>query len=78
MFLIPWGNHAQIGGGSDADRLMSTLAYGWVERCSDIVGYRTIFAFKISIIVFKSLHLHLIMNYNEHVNEWNGFASIVC
>ena len=33
---------------------------------------------KISILVFKSLHLHLIMNYNEHVNEWNGFSSAMC
>ena len=33
---------------------------------------------KIIILVFKSLHLHLILNYNEHVNEWNGFASVVC
>ena len=30
--------HAQIGGGIDAERLMSTLAYGWVERCSDITS----------------------------------------
>ena len=34
-------NHAQVGGGSDAERLMSTLAYGWVEHCSDIVGCET-------------------------------------
>ena len=32
------GNHAQLGGGSVAERLMSTLAYGWVERCSDVAG----------------------------------------
>ena len=31
-------NHAQLGGGSDAERFMSTLAYGWVERCSDVAS----------------------------------------
>ena len=31
-------NHAQLGGGSDAKRLMSTLAYGWVERCIDVAS----------------------------------------
>ena len=34
--LVPCGNHAQLEGGSDAKRLMSTMAYGWVERLSDI------------------------------------------
>ena len=32
------GNHAQLKGGSATDILRSMLAYGWVERCSDIVG----------------------------------------
>ena len=36
--LVPCGNHAQLGGGSGAERLMSPLAYGWVERCSDIAS----------------------------------------
>ena len=78
LFLNPWGNHSLLGGGSAIERLMSTLAYGWVERCSDIAGCGMSFASKISILVFKCLYLHLIMNYNEHVNEWNGFASVVC
>ena len=43
MFLIPWGTHAQLGDGSVAKRLMSTLAYGWVECCNDITGCRTSF-----------------------------------
>ena len=38
VFLIPCGNHAQLRGGSAIERLMSTLAYGWVERYSDIVS----------------------------------------
>ena len=36
--LVPCGNHAQLGGGSGVERLRSTLAYGWVERCSDIAN----------------------------------------
>ena len=49
-FVYPWlcvillvtyslENHAQLGGGSVAERLRSTLAYGWVERCNDVAGY---------------------------------------
>ena len=30
-------------GGSAAERLMSAVAYGWVECCSDIAGCRTNF-----------------------------------
>ena len=37
---VPYENHDQLGGGSGVDRLMNTLAYGWVERCSDIASYR--------------------------------------
>ena len=37
--LVPCGNHAQLGGGSDAERVRSTLAFGWVERCSNIASY---------------------------------------
>ena len=51
MIGVPWlcvslldpyslRNHAQLGGGSVAERLMSMLAYGWVERCSDVAGCR--------------------------------------
>ena len=36
--LVPCGNHAQLRGGNDAEILMSTLAYGWVERCSNIAS----------------------------------------
>ena len=38
--LVPCGNHAQLGGGSDAERVRSTLAYGWVERCCDKASCR--------------------------------------
>ena len=36
--LVPCGNHAQHRGGSDVEILRSTLAYGWVECCSDIAS----------------------------------------
>ena len=41
--LVPYslGNHARLGGGNVAERLKSTWAYGWVERCSDVAGCRT-------------------------------------
>ena len=35
------GNHARLGGGNVAERLRSMLAYGWVERCSDVAGCGT-------------------------------------
>ena len=38
LFPISLWNYAQLRGGSDAKRLMSTLAYGWVERCSDVAS----------------------------------------
>ena len=38
--LVPCGNHAQLEGGSDDERVRSKLAYGWVERCSDIASCR--------------------------------------
>ena len=47
--LIPCGNHAHIRGANDVERLMSTLAYGWVERCSDVAGCGTN-SFKMSIL----------------------------
>ena len=66
MFLIPCGNHAQLKGGSVAERLMSTVAYGWVERCSDIVGCGKLLS-KISIsCVFTSATVFVLINYHEH------------
>ena len=41
-------NHAQLGGGSVAKRMISTLAYGWVERCSDVAGCGRVILQKIS------------------------------
>ena len=60
-------NHAQLEGGGVAERLMSMLAYGWVERCSDVAGSGRIL-FKISILdYFVSTFILLINEYNEHV-----------
>ena len=36
--LVPCGNHAQLEGGSDADKLRSTPTYGQVEHCRDIAS----------------------------------------
>ena len=38
---LSWRNHAQLGGGSVAERLISTLAYGWVECCNDVASCGT-------------------------------------
>ena len=38
FFLSSVWNHAKIKGGSGAERLMSTLAYSWVERCNGIAS----------------------------------------
>ena len=67
MFLIPWEDHAQLGGGSVAGRLRSTLAYGWVERCNDVAGCGTS-SYKISnLVYFTSAILFTVNDYDEHV-----------
>ena len=53
----PWRNHAQLRGGSIAERLMSKLAYGWVERCSDLAGCGILHR-NISTVAIPSLQLH--------------------
>ena len=66
-FPYSLGNHAQLRGGSVDERLRSTLAYGWVERCSDIVGCGTS-SYKISnLIYFTSAILFTVNYYDEHV-----------
>ena len=61
MIGVPWlcvslldpyslRNHAQLGGGSVVEILMSTLAYGWLERCSDVAGCR-MSSYQMSILV---------------------------
>ena len=68
MFLIPCGNHAQLGGGSIAERLMSALAYGWVERCNAVATITGQASFKISILVYVNIRIcNFLMKYAEHV-----------
>ena len=49
---------------------MSTLAYGWVERCSDVAGCGRVL-YKISVLHhFASIFtftVYCLMNYDEHV-----------
>ena len=59
--LIPCGNNAQLGGGSVAEGLMSTLAYGWVERCSDLAGCGQVLN-NISVLVHFSSAITLLFH----------------
>ena len=68
ILLVPYSleNHAQLGGGSVVERLMSTLAYGWVERCSDVAGCGTNY-YKIgNIVYFTSAIIFSVNGYDEH------------
>ena len=77
-FVYPWlcvsllvpcslEDHAQLRGGNVTERLRSTLAIGWVERCSDVVGYGTS-SYKISnLVYFTSAILFAVNDYDEHV-----------
>ena len=67
--LVPYSleNHAQLGGGNVAERLRSTLDYGWVERCSDLAGCGTS-SYNISnLVYFISTILFTVNDYDEHV-----------
>ena len=55
--LVPCGNHAQLMGGNDAERLRSTLAYGWVERCNEIVSFGEP-SFEDKYLLYQYLHLY--------------------
>ena len=60
-------NHAQLEGGSVAERLRSMLAYGCVECYSDIAGCGTS-SYKISnLVYFTSAILFTVNDYGEHV-----------
>ena len=57
---FPCGNHAQLEGGNDVERLMNTLAYGWVERCSDIASCMEASSqYKYSCILSPQLYLFM-------------------
>ena len=67
--FVPYslGNHAQLGGGTIAERFRSMLAYGWVEHCSDVAGCG-MSSYKISnLVYFTSAILFTVNDYDEHV-----------
>ena len=70
MFLIPWGNHVQLGAGSVAERLRITLAYSWVECCSDRASCETTSSFKISILCCVISVMYLLMNERIMLNGY--------
>ena len=62
--LVPYSleNHAQLKGGSIAERLRSTLAYDWVELVAGRVLY------KISnLVYFTSAIIFTVNECDEHV-----------
>ena len=69
--LVSCGNHAQLGGGSDAEILKSTLAYGWMEHYSDIAGCGTSFFQDKYSLVFYFRNYNFFMNDYEHVECLN-------
>ena len=66
--LVPCGNHAKLRGGSDAERVRSTLAYGWVERCSDITSCEEASSQDKYSCLCLTLQLYFLVNDHEHVN----------
>ena len=65
--LVPYslGDHAQLGGGSIAERFRSKPAYGWEERCSDVAGCGTSYYEISNLVYFTSiipLMLMIMMN----------------
>ena len=67
MFPYSLENHAHLEGGNAAERLRSTLAYGWVECCSDVAGCG-MSSYKISnLVYFTSATLFTVNDYDEHV-----------
>ena len=73
MFLIPCGNHAQFVGGSAAERLMSALAYGWVEHCNDVAGCETrLFQDKYFLCVISAT-VFCLMNCDENIEFFDEY-----
>ena len=81
--LVPYslGNHAQLRGGSVAERLRSTLAYGWVEHCSDVAGCGMNYSQdKYSCLFHICNYIYYLMDYDEHakfLNVWFCFRCMV-
>ena len=74
---LSWRNHAQLGGGSVAERLMSKLAYGWVERCSDVAGCEWILHQEISAAGY-SISANFILMLNELMMNMINAGMYVC
>ena len=68
--LFPYENHAQLEDGSDAKRVRSTLAYGWVERCNNIASCGEASLEDKYLCVNLCIRICL-MKYDEHVNVLN-------
>ena len=69
-------NHAQLEGGSVTERLMSTLAYGWVERCSDVAGCGASSSWdKYPFLFHLCNYIYCFMNYDGHIECWNVCVS---
>ena len=60
-------NHAQLVGGSVPERLRSTLAYGWVERCSDVAGCGRVLHKISNLVNFTSVIIFFVNECDEHV-----------
>ena len=77
--LFPYSleNHAQLKGGSAAERLRSTLAYGWVERCSDVAGCGRSFHKISDLAHFTSATLLFVNCYDMNMLVWMNVSSAV-
>ena len=60
-------NHAQLEGGNVAERLRSTIAYGWVERCSGVAGCGRVLHKISNLVYFTSTILFTVNECDEHV-----------
>ena len=81
ILLVPYslGTHAHLGGGSTAERLGSTLAYGWVERCNDVAGCRASPSWDNCPCLFHLCnYIWWLMNYDEHVECLNVCLLPLC
>ena len=78
MFLIPIGNHSQLEGGSVVERLRSTLAYGLVERYSDVAGCGTSFLQDKYFLCAISATVSCLMNCDEQVECFDEFIYFRC
>ena len=65
LFLHSLWDQACLGGGSDSDILMSTLAYGCVEHCSDIASCSTMQSQDNYLLLFLFTYLCICISFNK-------------